>query len=96
MYRGSTISQVVSFSAFYRAFLLKWGILHLTLSVKIGYNAVMFREMVSFILRIGLIIALWAFVWGLVRPRTQLLRILRAVLLLLGSLGILAVLRIAA
>ena len=64
--------------------------MYLTLFVKIGYNVAMFEEIVSFVLRIGLMVAFWAFVWGLVKPRTQLLRILRAALLLLGFLGILA------
>ena len=68
----------------------------MTLPVKIGYNYDMFREIIIFVLRTALIIALWAFVWGLVKPKTQLLRILRAALLLLGFLGVLVVLRVAA
>jgi membrane-bound ClpP family serine protease len=55
----------------------------------------MFSSLISFVLRIWLIVAFWAFIWGLVKPRTQLLRILRATLLLLGLLGILAALKIA-
>ena len=54
----------------------------------------MFGSIVSFVLRIGLIAALWVFIWGFVEPRTQLMRILRAALLLLGLLGVLAALRI--
>jgi len=54
----------------------------------------MFRDMVSFVLRVSLIVALWAFVWRYVEPKTQLMRILRAALLMLGLLGILALLRI--
>lgn len=65
----------------------------MTLPVKIGYNMLMFRGIIFFVLRIGLIAALWAFIWRVVEPRTQLMRILRATLLLLGLLGILAVLR---
>jgi len=54
----------------------------------------MFTDFISFILRISLIAALWAFVWKLLKPRTQLMRILRAAVLLLGLLGILVILRI--
>jgi hypothetical protein len=75
--------------------LLKWGIFCLTLYVKIGYNISMLGDIISFVLRIGLVVALWAFVWKYVEPRTQLMRILRAALLVFGLLGILAVLRIA-
>ena len=53
----------------------------------------MFTDFISFILRISLIVALWAFVWKILKPRTQLMRILRAVVLLLGLLGVLVVLR---
>ena len=60
-----------------------------------GYYMTMFTDFVSLILRISLIAALWAFVWKLLEPRTQLMRILRAALLLLGLLGILVILRIA-
>jgi len=55
----------------------------------------MFTDFVSLILRISLIAALWAFVWKLLEPRTQLMRILRAAVLLIGLLGILVILRIA-
>jgi hypothetical protein len=54
----------------------------------------MFGGILSLVLRTGLVVALWAFVWRLVEPRTQLRRILRAALLLLALLGILAVLTI--
>ncbi len=53
----------------------------------------MFTDFISFILRISLIAALWVFVWKLLEPRTQLMRILRAAVLLLGLLGLLVVLR---
>ena len=55
----------------------------------------MLGDILSFVLRIWLVVALWAFVWKFVEPRTQLMRILRAALLVFGLLGILAVLRIA-
>ena len=66
----------------------------LTLDVKIGYNFAMLGRILSLLLRVCLIAALWAFVWRLVEPRTQLMRILRAALLLLGLLGILAAIRV--
>jgi hypothetical protein len=47
----------------------------------------------SFILQIWLIAAFWAVVWRFVEPRTQAMRILRAALLVLGLLGILALSR---
>ena len=61
--------------------------------IKIGYYVFMFGDIVYFVLRISLIVALWAFVWRFLEPRTQLMRILRAAVLLLGLLGILVVLR---
>ncbi len=66
---------------------------HLTLSVKMGYYMTMFTDFISFILRISLIVVLWVFVWKILEPRTQLMRILRAAVLLLGLLGVLVVLR---
>jgi len=73
---------------------VKIGCFCLTLFVKIEYNLVMTRNMISFLLRIGLIAGLWALIWRLVEPRTQLMRIVRAALLLLGLLAVLAVIRI--
>jgi hypothetical protein len=58
-----------------------------------GYYMTMFTDFISFILRISLIVALWVFVWKILKPRTQIMRILRAVVLLLGLLGVLVVLR---
>lgn len=55
----------------------------------------MFADFILFILRLLLIIALWVFVWKVVEPRTQFMRILRAALLLVSFLGILAALRVA-
>lgn len=66
----------------------------MTSRVKIGYNLLMFGEIVSFALRILLVAAFWAFVWQFVEPRTQLMRILRAALLVIGLLAILTVMRI--
>jgi len=66
---------------------------HLTSSVKMGYYMTMFTDFLSFILRISFIVALWVFVWKILEPRTQLMRILRAAVLLLGLLGVLVVLR---
>ena len=62
--------------------------------VKIGYHLCMFRDIVFFVLRISLIVAFWAFVWKIIEPKTQLMRILRAALLVLGLLVILAMLKI--
>jgi hypothetical protein len=69
------------------------GNLSLTCHIKMGYNDFMLTNFIIFILRISLIVALWAFVWRLVQPRTQLMRILRAAVLLIGLLGILFILR---
>ena len=54
----------------------------------------MFGSLVYFVLKISLIVTLWAFVWRYVEPRTQAMRVLRAALLVLGLLGVLAVVRI--
>jgi len=63
-------------------------------SSKIGYDVFMVNDVVSFVLRAGLVIAFWGVVWSSVKPRTQLLRICRAALLVLGLLGICAVLKL--
>jgi hypothetical protein len=70
------------------------GNFNLTFLVKMGYNVAMVGRIILFVLRIGLIATLWAFIWRVVEPRTQLMRILRAALLLLGLLGILVALRL--
>jgi len=70
------------------------GHLFLDLKVNIGYYKYMLRSIVFFVLRISLIAALWAFVWKFVEPKTQLMRVLRAALLVLGLLAILAVIKI--
>lgn len=54
----------------------------------------MFVTIAHFVLRIALIATIWACVWRFVEPRTQLMRILRAALLVLGLLAALAVMRI--
>ena len=60
-----------------------------------GYNVYMVKDIISFVLRIGLVVALWGFVGSFVEPRTQLMRVLRAALLVLSLLGVWAVLTIA-
>ena len=73
---------------------VKMGCFSLDLSAKIGYYKYMFKDIVFFILRISLIAALWAFVWKFIEPKTQLMRVLRAALLVLGLLVILTILKI--
>ena len=53
----------------------------------------MLVDAANFILRLGLVIWFWAFVWRFIKPKTQRMRIVRAGLLLLGLLGIFAALR---
>ena len=43
----------------------------------------MFGEFISFVLRLLLVISTWVFVWKVFRPKTQLGRVLRLVVLLL-------------
>ena len=66
----------------------------LDLAVKIGYFGFMFRDLIFFVLRISLVATIWVFVWRFIEPKTQLMRILRAALLVLGLLVVLAVIRI--
>ena len=54
----------------------------------------MFINTLSFIVRLWIIIAFWVFVWKVVEPKTQLMRVLRAALLVVGFLGILGLLKI--
>jgi len=70
------------------------GIFSLTCYVKIGYYGFMPGNIISFILRISLVAAFWAFTWQFVEPRTRLLRILRAAMLVVGLLFMLALLRL--
>jgi hypothetical protein len=73
---------------------VKMGYFLLDLSIKMGYCKYMFRDIVFFALRISLIVAIWAFVWKFIEPKTQLMRILRAALLVLGLLVILTMLKV--
>ena len=66
----------------------------MTWAVKIGYNISMLGDIISFVLRIMLVVALWLFVWRFIEPRTQLMRAFRAALLVLFLLGVLVVLRV--
>jgi hypothetical protein len=59
-----------------------------------GYFKPMFRGIVLFALRLSLVAVTVAFVWRLVEPKTQLMRIVRATLLVLGLLVVLAVVRV--
>ncbi len=61
---------------------------------KMGYIIFMLSNTISFILRICLIGTFWLYVWRHIEPRTQSMRILRAALLALGMLVILAVVKI--
>ena len=70
------------------------GHILLDLIVKIGYYSYMLRNLIFFVLRISLIVTLWASIWKFIEPKTQLLRVLRAALLVLGLLVILAMLRV--
>lgn len=54
----------------------------------------MLGNLLYFALKLALIATLWAFVWRHVEPRTQAMRILRAAILVLGLLGILAIVKI--
>lgn len=54
----------------------------------------MLGSVISIVLRLLLIAAFWAFIWDFVKPKTQLMRVLRAALLVVGLLAIMAVLRI--
>ena len=54
----------------------------------------MFRSILFFALRLSLIVTTFAFVWRFVEPRTQLMRIMRAALLVLGLLAVLAVVKV--
>lgn len=75
-------------------FTVKIGKIHLTLPVKIGYNISMVRDFITFVLRTSLIAVLWLFVWRFVKPTTQLMRVLRAALLVIVLLAVLAVIRV--
>ena len=67
--------------------------MHLTYSVKMGYNEIMFFRLISIILRLCLVTSIWVFIWRYLEPKTQRMRILRAAVLLICLLGVLAMLR---
>lgn len=54
----------------------------------------MLGNIIFFVLRMSLVAAVWAFVWRFIEPKTQLMRVLRAALLVLGLLAVLAVIKI--
>ena len=54
----------------------------------------MLRDMIIFVLRFGLIATICSAVWLYVEPRTKWLRVLRAALLVVSLLVILAVMRV--
>lgn len=62
--------------------------------VKLGYFDVMFINVASLVLRMLLVAVTCAFVWQFVEPKTQPMRILRAALLVLSLLAVLAVVKI--
>ncbi|UCE47613.1 MAG: hypothetical protein JSW47_18695 [Phycisphaerales bacterium] len=70
------------------------GYFFLDLGVKMGYFDYMMRSIVFFILRLSLVVTIWAFIWRYLEPRTQLMRIMRAALLLLCLLGVMAVVKL--
>ena len=72
----------------------KVGYFCLDFGVKMGYFRSMFRSIVFFALRLSLIATTFALVWRFVEPKTQLMRILRAALLVLGLLAVLTVVRV--
>lgn len=73
---------------------VKIGNFALTYALKIGYNIPMATDVISFVLRIGLVIGVWGLIWSFVEPRTQAMRVFRAALLVLGLLGVWAILSI--
>lgn len=54
----------------------------------------MLRSIVFFALRLSLIVAIWGLIWQYLEPKTQLMRIMRAALLLLCLLGVMAVVKL--
>ena len=70
------------------------GHFYLDLFVKVGYLRGMFRSLVFFGLRLSLIATILVFVWRYLEPKTQLMRIMRAALLVLGLLAVLAMINV--
>ena len=62
--------------------------------VSIGYNIHMIEDTLSFFLRFCVIVTLWVWIWRVVEPKTQVLRIARAALLVLGLVFVLTLMRI--
>lgn len=54
----------------------------------------MLRSFIFFALRLSLVATILVFVWRYVKPKTQLMRIARAALLVLGLLAVLAVVKV--
>jgi hypothetical protein len=67
----------------------------LDMGVKIGYYGYVRSDVVQFFLRLLLIAAVCVFVWRLVEPKNRAMRILRAALLVLALLTVLAAIKIA-
>lgn len=65
----------------------------MTGNVKMGYNGLMFKDLVIFFLRLCLVMVVWTAAWRLIQPKTQSLRILRAALIALTMLAVLALVR---
>jgi len=55
----------------------------------------MLANALSFFLRVLLLVAIFGFVWRVIEPRNRLMRVLRAAVLLLCLIGVLAFLRAA-
>ncbi len=70
------------------------GYFYLDLQAKMGYPIHMLRSILFLVLRFFLIVAIWAFLWRYLEPKTQLMRIMRAALLLLCLLGVMAVVKL--
>jgi hypothetical protein len=51
-------------------------------------------EMFSFFMRLSIIVCFWVFIWSCMKPKGQLMRVIRAGLLVLVLLFVLAVMRI--
>ena len=73
---------------------VKIGNISLTLHVKMGILTFMLLSIISFVLRISLIVVFWFFLWKFIEPRTLRMRLLRAALLVLGYACVLATLKI--
>jgi len=66
----------------------------LDLAVKIEYYRIMFFDFILFILRLSLIVVVCAFVWRFVQPKNQARRLVRATLLVLALLTVLAITKV--